>query len=136
MVCCVQLLRPKTGKRHLFRFFCGVFSNVNVLIVEELPNINMGVPAYPRGRVHFFAAGAVVFPKSNFLLPDLNIHAVELGLVMARQDQKPLASCCETQSKKSLLLGGDVPEDKVGGQRHGVRRTGALQGGGVHLEVN
>ena len=115
MVCCVQLLGPKTGKRHLILFFRGVFSNVNVLIVEEQPNINMGVPPYSRGSVHFFAAGAVVFPKSNFLLPDLNIHAVELGLVMARQDQKTLASCCETQSKKSLLLCGNVPKDNVGG---------------------
>ena len=86
MVCCVQLLRPKSCQGFLVFLFRCIFSNINVLVVKEQPKIKMGIPLHPRSGVHLLAGSTVVFPKSNPFLPNFNVHAVELGLVMAGEN--------------------------------------------------
>ena len=136
MVCCVQLLRPESCQGRLVFLFCGIFSNIDVLVVEEQPKINMRIPFDSIGSVHLLAGRAVVFPKGDPLLTNLNVHAVELGLVVARDDHKGLTSGCKTETEKSLLLCGDVSEEKVGGNGHCIGGTGSIQGGCVHRKVN
>ena len=81
----------------------------------------MRISLYSRSGVHLLAGSTVIFPKGNPLLSYLDVHAVELGLVMAGQNKEGLPCGCKPESKQPLLLSGNISKQKVGGHGHGIR---------------